>query len=297
MSMKEAIREHVANGSSVLIDGFTHLICFAAGHEIIRQERRDLTAIRLTPDLIYDQMVEAGCVKKLIFSWMGNPGVGSLHSIRRRIEGQLVPSLQLEEYSHFGLLMKITAASQGLPFAVVNNYSGSDIEKHADIRTIECPFTGKKLRALQALQPDVAIIHCQRSDREGNAHVWGIIGSQKEAAFSAKKVIVVAEEIVSTSDIRRDPNRTLIPGLVVHAVVHEPWGAHPSYAQGFYDRDNRFYEAWEKISKDQALFKNYLETFVFGVSDRKQYLERLEQGVLQKLAARVQMSSGVNYGY
>jgi len=296
--MREAIQDSVTHGSSIVIEGFTHLICFAAGHEMIRQEIRDLTAIRLTPDLVYDQLIEAGCVKKLVFSWAGNPGVGSLHALRRRSQMDSKEKLELEEYSHFGMVARFLAGSAGLPFWTLNNYAGSDIpSSNVNIQEITCPYTGKKFATVPAIEPDVAIIHCQRADPEGNAQVWGLMGTQKEAAFAAKKVIVVAEEIVETSTIRRDPNRTLVPGIRVNHVVHEPWGCHPSYVQGHYDRDNDFYVKWDDISRDPATYKNYLEEFVFRCKDRSEYVRMMNSDLLEKLKAKSRMCEGVDYGY
>lgn len=298
VSMKEAVQDSIEPGSSVVIEGFTHLICFAAGHEIIRQGISNLTAIRLTPDLVVDQMIEAGCVSKLVFSWAGNPGVGSLHALRRRSEKSSQTRIELEEYSHFGMVARFLAGAAGLPFWTLNNFSGTDLPGHnSKIRTITCPYTGKVFHTVPAIEPDVAIIHCQRADKEGNAQVWGLLGTQKEAAFAAKKVIVVAEEIVDTSVIRADPNRTLVPGLRVSHVVHEPWGCHPSYVQGHYDRDNDFYIAWEDVSRNPESYKNYLDAFVYGCSGRAEYLKKLDSGVLQRLRAKSQICSGVNYGF
>lgn len=297
-SMKEAIADSLRDGDSVAIEGFTHLICFAAGHEIIRQGRKNLTAVRLTPDLVYDQMIEAGCVKKMVFSWAGNPGVGSLHALRRRSQKDSASRLELEEYSHFGMVARFLAGSAGLPFWPLRNYAGSDIPlNNAQIKSVECPFTGEKLAAVPAINPDLAIIHCQRADRDGNAQVWGLMGSQKEAAFAAKKVIVVAEEIVDTSVIRKDPNRTLVPGVIVSHVVHEPWGCHPSYVQGYYDRDNDFYVEWENISRDVASYQKYLDEFVHGCADRATYLKKMNSGLLGRLKAKPQRCEGVDYGY
>lgn len=297
-SMKEAIAASVHDGDSIVIDGFTHLICFAAGHEIIRQGRRNLTAIRLTPDLVYDQLIEAGCVKRLVFSWAGNPGVGSLHALRRRSEAGCAERLELEEYSHFGLLSRLQAAAAGLPFWPLDNYFGGDIARvNTNIRTVRCPYTGRELATVPALNPDVTVLHCQRADREGNAQVWGLLGSQKEAAFAAKRVVVVAEEIVPTEVIRADPNRTVVPGIIVSHVVHEPWGCHPSFVQGFHDRDNDFYVKWEDISRQPKTYQDYLEAFVYGVKDRRGYLDRLEAGLLDKLRAKPRPCAGVDYGY
>jgi glutaconate CoA-transferase subunit A len=245
-------------------------------------------------------MIEAGCAKKLIFSWAGNPGVGSLHALRRRFEATslLEPRLELEEYSHFGLLSRFLAASAGLPFWPLDNYQGADIgPKNPNIKSVTCPYSGKDIATVPALCPDVAVVHCQRADRLGNAQVWGLYGAQKEVAFAAKKVIVVAEEIVPTETIRRDPNRTLVPSIITTQVVHEPWGAHPSYVQGHYDRDNDFYVQWEDISRDPATYKNYLDAFVYGCKDRADYSKKLGDGVLQKLKAKPRRCEGVDYGY
>ena len=294
--MRDAIARHVHDGDTVVIEGFTHLICFAAGHEIIRQKRRDLVLCRLTPDLIYDQMIAAGCARKLVFSWAGNPGVGSLHAFRRAVE-QGTPPLEIEEYSHFGMVARFSAGAAHLPFWPMRDYQGTDIPvSNPLIRQVTCPFTSEALAAVPALNPDVTIVHAQRADADGNAQIWGLLGVQKEAAFASKHVIVVVEELVSTSVVRADPNRTLIPGVIVDAVVVEPWGAHPSYAQGHYDRDNEFYVAWEGISRDPAALAGYLDTYVLGVSDRSEYLA-LHEGLTARLAARDMYCAGVNYGY
>lgn len=296
VSMKEAIAANVRDGDTVVIEGFTHLICFAAGHEIIRQNRKDLTLCRLTPDLIYDQMIAAGVAKKLVFSWAGNPGAGSLHAFRRAVEGKGGGPLEIEEYSHFGMVARMSAGAARLPFWTMRNYMGTDLpEANPRIKTVTCPYTGEVLATVPALNPDVTIIHAQRADADGNTQIWGLLGVQKEAAFASKRVIVVAEEIVDESVIRSDPNRTLIPGLIVNAVVHEPWGAHPSYSQGYYDRDNDFYVAWEDISRDPAKLQAYLDEFVRGVPDRKAYMAK--QPNLKRLAAKQLVSAGVNYGY
>jgi glutaconate CoA-transferase subunit A len=295
VGMREAIAEHVHDGDTVVIEGFTHLICFAAGHEIIRQRRRDLTLCRLTPDLIYDQMIAAGCARKLVFSWAGNPGAGSLHAFRRAVE-RSDPPLTLEEYSHFGMVARLSAGAARLPFWTLRNYMGTDLPKaNRSIRTVSCPYTGELLATVPALNPDVTIVHAQRCDQQGNTQIWGLLGVQKEAAFASKKVIVVVEELVDESVIRADPNRTLIPGLIVDAVVVEPWGAHPSYAQGYYDRDNDFYIKWEQISRDPAALGRYLDEFVYGVKDREEYLAR--SGDLDRLKASERLCAGVNYGF
>jgi glutaconate CoA-transferase, subunit A len=296
VSMSDAVASYVHDGDTVVIEGFTHLICFAAGHEIIRQRRRDLTLCRLTPDLIYDQMIAAGCARKLVFSWAGNPGAGSLHAFRRAVEGKGDP-VEIEEYSHFGMVARFCAGSARLPFWPMRDYAGTDIPAaNPRIKTVTCPYTGEELATVPALNPDVTIVHAQRADANGNTQIWGLLGVQKEAAFASRHVIVVVEELVDESVIRADPNRTLIPGMIVDAVVVEPWGAHPSYAQGFYDRDNDFYVAWESISRDPAKLRGYLDELVFGVADRQAYLAK-QPGLVERLSADERLCAGVNYGY
>ena len=296
-TMREAVAAHVRDGDTVVIEGFTHLICFAAGHEIIRQRRRDLTLCRLTPDLIYDQMIAAGCARRLVFSWAGNPGAGSLHAFRRAVEkGGSGGGLELEEYSHFGMVARLSAGAARLPFWPMRNYMGTDLPAaNPRIAQVECPYTGERLATVPALNPDVTIVHAQRADAQGNTQIWGLLGVQKEAAFASRRVIVVVEELVDEEVIRADPNRTLIPGLAVNAVVVEPWGAHPSYAQGYYDRDNEFYVAWEKISRDPAALDRYLGEFIHGVPDRAAYVARV--GGLERLRADQRVCAGVNYGF
>lgn len=292
--MKEAVADFVKDGDIVVIEGFTHLICFAAGHEIIRQKKRDLTLVRLTPDLIYDQMIAAGCAKKMIFSWAGNPGIGSLHAFRRAVEAG---SLEIEEYSHFGMVARFSAGAANLPFWPMRNYSGTDLPAvNPKIKKVSCPFTAEVLAAVPALRPDVAIIHAQRADSQGNTQIWGLMGVQKEAAFASKKVIVVIEELADEDLIRSDPNRTLIPGLIVDAVVVEPWGAHPSYAQGYYDRDNDFYVKWDAVARDKAKLEAYLNDFISGVSGRKAYMTK-QPDLVERLTAKPKICAGVNYGY
>jgi glutaconate CoA-transferase, subunit A len=295
-SMKDAIAAHVRDGDTVVIEGFTHLISFAAGHEIIRQRRKDLTLCRLTPDLIYDQMIAAGCARKLVFSWAGNPGAGSLHAFRRAVE-KGTPPLEIEEYSHFGMVARVSAGAARLPFWTMRNYMGTDLPVvNPRIKTVTCPYTGEVLATVPALNPDVTIIHAQRADASGNAQVWGLLGVQKEAAFASKRVIVVVEELVDEAVIRADPNRTLVPGMIVNSVVVEPWGCHPSYAQGYYDRDNDFYVAWEDISREPAKLQGYLEEFVYGVKDRAEYLAR-QPDLQDRLRAVHRYSEGVNFGF
>ena len=299
MPMREAIARFVHDGDTVVIEGFTHLICFAAGHEIIRQERRDLTLARLTPDLIYDQLIAAGCARKLVFSWAGNPGVGSLHAFRRAVEGRGAARdpLEIEEYSHFGMVARFSAGAARLPFWPLRNYMGTDLPRaNPRIKTVTCPYTSETLATVPALNPDVTIIHAQRADAGGNTQIWGLVGVQQEAAFASARVIVVVEELVDESVIRSDPNRTVIPALIVDAVVVEPWGAHPSYAQGYYDRDNDFYVAWEAISRDPERLKRYLDEFVHGVPDRAGYMEKHPR-LAARLKAKERVSRGVNYGF
>jgi glutaconate CoA-transferase, subunit A len=294
MSMRDAVGQLVHDGDVVVIEGFTHLISFAAGHEIIRQRRRDLTLCRLTPDLIYDQMIAAGCARKLVFSWAGNPGVGSLHAFRRAVEGR---TLEIEEYSHFGMVARFSAGAAGLPFWPLRDYAGTDLPAaNPRIKSVSCPYTGDELATVPALNPDVTIVHAQRADAQGNTQIWGLLGVQKEAAFASRRVIVAVEELVDERVIRADPNRTLIPGIIVDAVVVEPWGAHPSYAQGHYDRDNDFYVAWEGISREAAALTRYLDEFVYGVPDRAAYMKKQPE-LANRLKARDQICAGVNYGF
>ena len=298
MTMKEAVAKYVKDGNTLVIEGFTHLICFAAGHEIIRQKKKDLVACRLTPDLIYDQMIAGGCVRKLVFSWAGNPGLGPLYGLRRAVEKGIPRKIEIEEYTHFGMVARFMAGASKLPFMHINTFSGSTLpRKNKNIKTVKCPYTGNVFSTVPALNPDVAIIQVQRVDASGNAQIWGLMGVQKEAAFASKKVIIVAEELVDSAVIRSDPNRTLIPGMIVNAVVIEPFAAHPSYAQGYYDRDNQFYVDWFKISKEQELLERYISDWIFGPSSRKKYMEKLGADRVKKLKANKQLSSPVNYGY
>jgi glutaconate CoA-transferase subunit A len=293
-NLTEAISSHVNDGDTVYAAGFTHLIPFAAGHEIIRLRKRDLVLARATPDLIYDQMVAAGCARKVIFSYMGNPGVGSLRIVRSAIEQG---ALEWEEYSHFGMIARLQAGASGLPFLPMNQTGAADLERvNPSIKRIPDPFGGKDVIVVPALNPDVAIVHVQRADTEGNAHLWGIIGEQKEAAFAAKKVILTAEEIVDQSVIRSDPNRTMIPGIIVSAVCHAPYACHPSYAQGYYDRDNEFYMQWDKISESHASVKSWLDEWVFGVKDRDEYWAKLGEQARTRLQVKSRFSTQINYG-
>ena len=297
VSMKDAIATYVSDNSSVAIEGFTGFICFAAGHEIIRQRRRDLTLIRMTPDLIYDQMIAAGTASKLIFSYMGNPGVGSLYCIRRAVEKAIPCPLELEEYSHHGLVGRFAAGAARLPFFALRSYIGSDmLAVNPLIKLIDDPYGTGKIAVVPPLNPDVAILHAQRADGKGNTQLWGLLGMQKEIAFAAKHVIVVVEEIVDESVIRADPNRTLIPGLIVDAVVHEPYGAHPSYVQGYYDRDNESYLAWDKLSQDHAPVLAWLDEWVYGLENHAAYVRKYGQAHFDKLKPGHLPAPSVDYG-
>jgi len=293
-SLKKAVAEFVKDGDLLYAAGFTHLIPFAAGHEIIRQRKTNLTLARATPDLIYDQMVAAGCARKVIFSYMGNPGVGSLRIVRSAIEKG---ELEWEEYSHFGMITRLQAGASSLPFLPMNQTGAEDLEKvNPQIKRISDPYGGKDVIVVPALNPDVAIVHVQRADKLGNAHLWGIIGEQKEAAFAAKRVILTAEEIVDESVIRSDPNRTMIPGIVVSAVCHVPFASHPSYSQGYYDRDNEFYLAWDKISESKESVQKYLDEWVYGVKDRNAYWKKLDEKAHKRLKVKARYSEKINYG-
>ena len=292
--LSKAIQHNVNSGDTIYAAGFTHLIPFAAGHEIIRQGFRDLVLARATPDLIYDQLVAAGCARKVIFSYMGNPGVGSLRVVRREIENG---NLEWEEYSHFSMITRLQAGAAGLPFMLMNPTAAGDLERvNPQYRRIRDPYSDQEVVTVPALNPDVAIVHVQRADADGNAQIWGIIGEQKEAAFAAERVILTAEEIVSQEVIRSDPNRTLIPGFIVDAVCHVPYAAHPSYTQGYYDRDNAFYLEWDPISRDKDSVQAYLDEWVFGVKDREEYWRKLGIEVHERLKVESCPSSPVDYG-
>ena len=294
MSLHDAIAKFVHDGDTLYAAGFTHLIPFAAGHEIIRQHKRDLVLARATPDLIYDQMVAAGCARKVIFSYSGNPGVGSLRIVRHAIEaGQL----EFEEYSHFAMITRLAAGAAGLPFLPMRQTAAEDLARvNPQYRSVTCPYTGVELVTVPALNPNVAIIHAQRADANGNAQFWGILGEQKEVAFASRKVILTVEEIVDESVIRSDPNRTLVPDFVVDAVCLAPHAAHPSYTQGYYDRDNQFYLEWDKISETRESVGAWLDEWVYSVKDPAEYGARLGDEVHERLKVQPAMSAPVNYG-
>jgi glutaconate CoA-transferase subunit A len=263
-SLAEAVATLVRDGDTVAMEGFTHLIPFAAGHEIIRQQRRELTLVRMTPDVIYDQLIGAGCARKLVFSWGGNPGVGSLHRFRDAVQNGWPGPLEIEEHSHAGMANRYVAGASGLPFAVLRGYIGTDLSAQtANIRSITCPFTGEVLTAVPALRPDVTVVHAQRADRAGNVQLWGITGVQKEAVLAADRSLVTVEEVVDELDPR--PGAVVLPSWVVTHVAHVPGGAHPSYAHGYSERDNDYYVAWDAISRDRDTFRRWLDEQVLGV--------------------------------
>jgi glutaconate CoA-transferase subunit A len=278
LSLREAIQENVRDGDVVALEGFTHLIPFAAGHEIVRQARRNLTVIRMTPDLIYDQLIGMGCVSKLVFSWGGNPGVGSLHRLRDAVEHGWPQPLAIEEHSHAGMATAYAAGAANLPFGVLRGYVGTDLPKYnARIRFIECPFTGERLAAVPAIRPDVTVIHAQKADVRGNVLMWGVVGVQKEAVLAARRSIVTVEEIVDRLDA--PPNSVVLPAWVVGSICEVTGGAFPSYAQGYYSRNNAFYKRWDEISRDRENFTTWMERHVIGTKDFDGFRRSLEHAV------------------
>jgi glutaconate CoA-transferase subunit A len=267
--LADAVAELVYDGDTVAAEGFTHLIPHAAGHELIRQGRRDLTLIRMTPDVIYDQLIGMGCARKLVFSWGGNPGVGSLHRLRDAVEEGWPAPLEVEEHSHAGMAAAYAAGAASLPFGVLRGYHGTDLPSRTRVAPLECPFTGEELAAVPAHRPDVGIVHAQRADRRGNVQLWGIVGVQKETVLASARSIVTVEEIVDELEPR--PGAIVLPGWAVGAVALAPHGAHPSYAHGYYDRDNEFYVGWDPISRDRDLFRAWMERHVLGTKDVTEY--------------------------
>jgi len=260
VTLAEAVRELVHDGDTVALEGFTHLIPNAAGHELIRQGFRDLTLVRMTPDVVYDQMIGMGAARKLVFSWGGNPGVGSLHRLRDAVEHGWPVPLELEEHSHAGMAAAYVAGASNLPFGVLRGYSGTDLVARTRVATIACPFTGEELSAVPALRPDVGIIHAQQADRKGNVQLWGITGVQKETVLASARSIVTVEEIVDELEPRA--GAVVLPTWVIDAVAEAPGGARPSYAHGYYDRDNEFYTAWDAISRDRDTFTAWMQEHV-----------------------------------
>lgn len=261
-TLSQAVAQLVHDGDTVAMEGFTHLIPFAAGHEVIRQGRRNLTLVRLTPDLLYDQLIGMGCVRKLIFSWGGNPGVGSLHRMRDAVEKHWPCALELEEYSHAALSCAFAAGAANLPFGVLRGFMGVDLPRvNENIRQVECPFTGQKLAAVRAMNPDVAIVHAQKADKKGNILFEGIVGVQKHCVMAAKRSLVTVEEIVDVLE-PAGPNAVVLPRGVATCIAHAPRGAFPSYALGYYPRSNSFYKAWDTIARDRAHFTQWMEEHV-----------------------------------
>jgi glutaconate CoA-transferase, subunit A len=260
LDLTDAVADLVHDGDTVALEGFTHLIPHAAGHEVIRQELRELSLIRMTPDVIYDQLVGMGCARKLVFSWGGNPGVGSLHRIRDAVEHGWPRPLELEEHSHAGMAAAYAAGAANLPFGVLRGYTGTDLEQRTRVARITCPFTGEELAAVPAHRPDVGIVHAQQADRRGNVQLWGITGVQKEVVLASKRTLVTVEEVVDELEPR--PGAVVIPAWVIDAVACVPGGARPSYAHGYYDRDNDFYVRWDEISRDRETFTDWMRTNV-----------------------------------
>src|SRR6266540_3284759 len=269
LPLSEAIQELVRDGDTVALEGFTHLIPHAAGHELIRQGRRELTLVRMTPDVIYDQLIGMGCARKLVFSWGGNPGVGSLHRLRDAVEQGWPRPLELDEHSHAGMAAAYAAGAANLPFAVLRGYGSADLPAHTRVAAIACPFTGEELAAVPAHRPDVGIVHAQQADRRGNVQLWGIVGVQKETVLAAARSLVTVEEIVDELELR--PGGVVLPNWVVDAVALARGGAHPSYAHGYYDRDNEFYVAWDEISRDRDRFQAWMQRHVLEAADVAEY--------------------------
>jgi glutaconate CoA-transferase subunit A len=276
LQLRDAVQDLVGDGDVVALEGFTHLIPFAAGHEIIRQGRRNLTVIRMTPDVIYDQMIGAGCVRKLVFSWGGNPGVGSLHRFRDAVENDWPVALDIEEHAHAGMAAAYAAGAAGLPFGLLRGYLGSDLPKYnARIKFIECPFTGERLAAIPSNRPDVGIIHAQQADRKGNVLIWGLVGVQKETVLASRRSIVTVEEIVDELDA--PPNAVVLPHWVVSAVCEVKGGAFPSYAAGYYARNNAFYKQWDQVSRDRDTFSAWIQRHILETKDFDDFKRSLDQ--------------------
>ena len=276
LPLAESIARHVGDGACVALEGFTHLIPFAAGNELIRQGRRELHLVRMTPDLIYDQMIGAGCARRLTFSWGGNPGVGSLHRLRDAVEQDWPRPLEIDEQTHAGMAAAYRAGAARLPFGILRGYLGTDLVMHNPrIRKVTCPYTGEEIATVPAINPDVTIIHAQRADRAGNVAIDGIIGAAREAALAAKKLLVTVEQVVDA--LPPAMNNVLLPHFTVTAVSHCPGGAWPSYAQGHYARDNDFYLRWDAIARDRAQFTAWIDRHVRGTKDHREFLASLRE--------------------
>jgi glutaconate CoA-transferase subunit A len=284
LSLQEAVHDLIRDGDTVALEGFTHLIPSAAGHEIVRQAKKNLTVIRLTPDIIHDQLIGCGCVAKIVFSWGGNPGVGSLHRLRDAVENAWPRPIEIEEHAHAGMAAAYAAGAANLPFGVLRGYVGTDLTKYnPKIKSIECPFTGEKLAAVPAHRPGAAVIHAQKADRRGNVLMWGILGVQKEAVLAAKRSIVTVEEIVD--DLNAPPNAVVLPYWVVSAVCEVKGGAFPSYAQGYYPRNNAFYKAWDAVAKDRDTFIAWMDRHVRGTRDFAEFKRSIEAAAREKVHA------------
>lgn len=289
--MESAVAGAVADGRTVYLAGFTHLIPFAAGHEIIRQGFRDLTVARATPDLVYDQMIAAGCVSRVVFSFAGSRG------FRRAVTEGVPNQIELEEYTHFGMVARLAAGAYDLPFMPVRTFVGSDlVGVTAGIETVASPYGGEEIPVVPPLTPDVTVVHVPRAGRDGSAQVWGIVGEVRDAAFAADTVIVSAEEVVAEDVIRSDPNRTVIPGSIVDFLVEEPYGAHPSYVQGYYDRDRAVYRGWDEVAVTHERLSAWLDEWVYGVADRREYLEKLGVDRLLELQPATNYATPIDMG-
>ena len=275
ISLHDAVADLVRDGDTVALEGFTHLIPHAAGHELIRQQRRDLTLIRMTPDVVYDQLIGMGCARKLVFSWGGNPGVGSLHRLRDAVEHEWPRPLELEEHSHAGMAAAYAAGAANLPFGVLRGYDGGDLPARTRVGRVTCPFTGEELAAVPAHRPDVGIVHAQRADRAGNVQLWGILGVQKETVLGSTRSIVTVEEVVD--ELEPIPGATVLPRWTIDAVSVAPGGAHPSYAHGYYDRDNDFYVAWDAISRERDAFEAWMTRHVLETATIQEYRSSLDR--------------------
>ena len=271
--LREAVADLVHDGETVALEGFTHLIPHAAGHELVRQGRGELTLVRMTPDIVYDQLIGMGCARKLVFSWGGNPGVGSLHRFRDAVENDWPRPLELEEHSHAGMAAGYAAGAAKLPFGIVRGYTGTDLAERTRVAWVECPFTGEEVAAVPAIRPDVGIIHAQLADRVGNVQLWGISGVQKEVVLAAERSLVTVEQIVDRLEPR--PGAIVLPTWAVTTVSLAPGGAHPSYAHGYYDRDNAFYVRWDAISRDREGFAAWMQTHVLETGDVDGYRRAL----------------------
>ncbi len=302
LSMHEAIGRYVRDGDVVAIEGFTHAVPTAAGHEIIRQRRKNLTLVRMTADIIVDQMLAGGCINTLVSSFVGNSSAGSLGELRRRIERAEPAPLEFQEYSHYGMICRYLAGAQRLPFFPLRSYFGSDLPRiQQGMRKVASPFpdeagSHEDIYVVPPINPDVTIVHAQRADRSGNTQMWGLTGIQAEAVFAAKRAIVVVEEIVEDDVIRADPNRTVIPALAVDAVVECSGATHPSFTQGYSDRDNDFYRAWSGISGDPVRLSEWMNEWIYGTRDHAEYLAKLGEDTTARLRVGQALSGRVNYG-